>query len=117
MRSSVAAASPARRPSSSHTTTRVPLKGTACGIWSSSCRRAMRLEPGMWLLLYSPASLTSIRANGVLPSSRLLSDAGAIVVAMALPPRDQTPEYGAVLEAEALGVLGGVLLHALADRV
>ena len=44
----------------------------------------MRLEPGMWLLLYSPASLTSIRANGVLPSSRLLSDAGAIVAAMAL---------------------------------
>jgi hypothetical protein len=58
------------------------LKGTACGSWNSSCRRAIRLAPGMWLLLYSPASLTSIRANGSLPASRLLSAAGAIVPAM-----------------------------------
>ena len=36
----------------------------------------------MWLLLYSPASLTSIRANGSLPVSRLLSAAGAIVAAI-----------------------------------
>ena len=43
---------------------------------------AVRLAPGMWLLLYSPASLTSIRANGSLPASRLLSAAGVIVVAM-----------------------------------
>ena len=84
MRSSVAAASPARRPSSSHTTTRVPLKGTACGIWSSSCRRAIRLAPGMWLLLYSPASLTSIRANGAVPSKRPLSASGAILPAIGL---------------------------------
>jgi len=58
------------------------LKGTAGGTRYSSCRRAIRLAPGMWLALYSPASLTSIRANGSLPSSRLLSDAGAIVAAM-----------------------------------
>ena len=38
----------------------------------------------MWLLLYSPASLTSIRANGAVPSSRLLSAAGAILAAMGL---------------------------------
>src|SRR2546428_571319 len=117
MRSMVAAASPARRPSSSHTTTCVPLNGTACGTRNSSCRRAIRLAPGMWLLLYSPASLTSISAKGALPSRRPLTVWGAILSVIVLPPRDEAPEHRAVLEAVALGVLGGVLLHALADRV
>ena len=47
MRSRVAAASPARRPSSSQRTTRAPVNGTACGITNSSWRRAMRLAPPM----------------------------------------------------------------------
>src|SRR5207245_3224185 len=34
-----------------------------------------------------------------------------------LPPGDQAPEDGAVLEAVPLGALGGVLLHAGADRL
>src|SRR3989454_9825360 len=117
MRSTVATASPARRPSSSHATTWVPLNGTAGGTRNSSCRRAIRLAPGMWLLLYSPASLTSISAKGALPSRRPLSVWGAILSVIVLPPRDEAPEHRAVLEAVALGVLGGVLLHALADRV
>src|SRR5262245_22132062 len=82
MRSSVAAASRARRPSSSHSTTGVPANGTASAITNSSCRRGITLAPGMWLLLYSPASLTSIRANGDVPSSAFASASGAIVPAM-----------------------------------
>src|SRR5262249_61987542 len=92
-------------------------RGGGWGTVDSRWRGAVGSELGVGLLLYSPASLTSIRANGVLPSSRLLSDAGASVVAMGLPPRDEAPEDGAILEAVALGVLGGVLLHTLADRM
>jgi hypothetical protein len=36
----------------------------------------------MWVLLYSPASRTSIKANWELPSSRLLRVAGEILSAM-----------------------------------
>ena len=81
-RSTEAAASCARRPSSSHSTTCVSVSGTAGLIESSSWRRAMRLAPGIWLLLYSPASLTSIRANGAAPSRRPFNACAAIFSAM-----------------------------------
>src|SRR5882762_3139923 len=42
----------------------------------------MRLAPGIWLLLYSPASLTSIRANGAVPSRRLFNVCAEILSAM-----------------------------------
>ena len=65
--SRVAAASLALRPSSSQTTIWELLNGTASAIWDSSIRRGMELESGMWELLYSPASRTSINANWVSP--------------------------------------------------
>src|SRR4029450_9140469 len=76
MRSRVAAARLARRPSASHSTTRVFCTGTAVDIWNSKCRLRMRLESEMWVVLYSPGSRTSIRANGDCPASRLASAAG-----------------------------------------
>ena len=44
-------------------------RGTADAIWNSSSQRGIRLDPGMWELLYSAGSRLSIKANGVLPSS------------------------------------------------
>src|SRR5687768_15510569 len=95
MRSALAAANRARRPSSSHRTTCVPLYGTAWGNEHSNCRRLIRLAPGIWLLLYSPASLTSIRANEELPSSRPLRASGVIVSAIMYSP----PQIGAATHA------------------
>src|SRR5204862_4367747 len=92
MRSTVAAASRARRPSSSHRTMGVSGNGTACGMASSSCRRAIELAPAMWLLLYSPASRTSINANGALPSSSASSALGVIVTAMGPSRVDSAPD-------------------------
>src|SRR5262245_8643711 len=46
----------------------------------------MRLVPGMWELLYSPASLTSMQANWVLPANRSLSAAGERRSAITLSP-------------------------------
>ena len=77
----MAAASRARRPSFVATTTRAPLKGTACGS-RNSVFAVGSARAGMWLLLYSPASLTSIKANDVPPFRRASSAAGPIVSAM-----------------------------------
>ena len=72
MRSRVAAARRARRPSSSHTTIPVARHGTRPAMRNSSCRRGTRLAPGMCESLYSPASRTSMRAQVAWASSRSL---------------------------------------------
>src|SRR5262245_36870798 len=56
----------------------------------------------MWELLYSPASLTSMQANGVLPSNRLLSAAGARRSTISLsPPEITNLPLGALLKLPA----------------
>src|SRR5262249_43907409 len=82
MRSTVSAARGALRPSSSQRTTGVLGCGTAWRIRNSSWRRAIGLAPGMWLLLYSPASRISISAKGARPSRRFLSAWHVILLAI-----------------------------------
>src|SRR5215475_10359701 len=121
MLSTVAAASRARRPSSSQSTTRTPLKGTACGMAYSSCRRAIRLAPGMWLLLYSPASRTSMSANGARPfksDSRADEDIGRGIATVLLDRRCECLRARPRVEDTALGLapLGGGQLEVVVER-
>src|SRR5713101_2221156 len=82
MRSRVAAASVARRPSSSQTTTRVPWYGTRRRIRNSNSRRGTRLVSGICVLLYSPGSRTSMQAQVACVCSMCLRSAGVIGCAM-----------------------------------
>src|SRR5262245_31331894 len=85
MRSRVRAASAARRPLSSQTTTCTPRNGTSRPMRSSSSRRGTELAPGMCARLYSPCSRTSISARAEPMSSRWARVAGAISRGMGAP--------------------------------
>src|SRR5882724_9472022 len=88
IRSRVAAARGARRPSSSQTITRVPADGTRRVIRYSSWRRGTRLAPGICASLYSPGSRTSMRAQVPCASSSDLRAAAVIFSGMSgLAPR------------------------------
>src|SRR5688572_20627655 len=86
MCSSVRAASAARRPLSSHSTTWTPRNGTSRPMRDSSWRRGTEADPGICARLYSPCSRTSISASAAPVSSRWASVAGAISRAMACAP-------------------------------